>query len=171
MQEGKILMAENRGVYVLKFIGDVRLTLCSTIDGLLKRIFGGDDLTSVVIDLTETEGIDSTALGLLAKIAVNAKEVMSRKPTIVSTRDDITRVLDSMGFEHYFNLRYQPIALDYSLEEAPVLDDPCLDSIRQKVIDAHRTLMGLNPRNREEFEPVVFALENCQVKPEFKSVH
>ncbi|SEG47061.1 anti-anti-sigma factor [Oceanospirillum linum] len=171
MQEGKILVAENRGVYVLKFIGDVRLTLCTTIDSLLKRIFGGGDLKSVVIDLTETEGIDSTALGLLAKIAVNAKEAMSRKPMIVSTRDDITRVLDSMGFDHYFNLRYQPIALDYSLEEAPVPDDECADSIRQKVIDAHRILMGLNPRNKEEFEPVVFALENCKVTPDFKSFH
>lgn len=171
MQEGKILIAENRGVYVLKFIGDVRLTLCSTIDALLKRIFGGDVVTSVVIDLTETEGIDSTALGLLAKIAVNANAAMARKPTIVSTRDDITRVLDSMGFASYFNLRNQPIALDYSLEEAPVLDDECADSIRQKVIDAHRTLMGLNPRNKEEFEPVVFALENCKVTPDFNSVH
>jgi anti-anti-sigma factor len=171
MQEGKILIAENRGVYVLKFIGDVRLTLCSTIDALLKKIFGGEDFKSVVIDLTETEGIDSTALGFLAKIAVNTQEVSSRKPTIVSTREDITRVLSSMGFEHYFCLRDWPLALDYSLEEAPVLDDECADSIRQKVIDAHRTLMGLNPQNQEEFEPVVFALENCTLSREVKGVH
>lgn len=169
MQKGKILVAENRGVYVLKFMGDVRLTLCSTIDGLLKRIFGGEGLKSVVIDLTETEGIDSTALGLLAKIAVNANAAMCRKPTIVSTRDDINRVLDSMGFDHYFLILNQPLALDYSLEEAPVLDDECAESVRQKVIDAHRTLMGLNPRNKEEFEPVVFALENCKAASGLKS--
>lgn len=171
MQEGKILVAENRGVYVLKFLGDVRLTLCSTIDSLLKRIFGGKGLKSVVIDLSETDGIDSTALGLLAKIAVNAKEAMSLKPMIITTRDDITRILDTMGFEHYFTICQTPIALDYSLEEAPILDDECADSIRQKVIDAHRTLMGLNPRNKEEFEPVVFALENCKSASEHKTFH
>lgn len=171
MHEGKILVAENQGVYVLKFIGDVRLTLCSTIDSLLKRIFDGHALSSVVIDLTETDGIDSTALGLLAKIAVSAKPLMPRKPTIVTTREDITRILDSMGFGFYFNMRHEPIALDYSLEEATVLDEDCADSIRRKVIDAHRTLMGLNPRNKEEFEPIVFALENCKASPNLKSFH
>lgn len=171
MQEGKILVAENQGVYVLKFMGDVRLTLCSTIDALLKRIFGGTALTSVVIDLTETEGIDSTALGLLAKIAVNANAAMSHKPTIITTRDDINRILDSMGFEHYFRMSHQPLALDYTLEEAPLLDDGCAESIRQKVIDAHRTLMGLNPRNQEEFGPVVFALENCKPAPDANNLH
>lgn len=171
MQEGKILVAENRGVYVLKFIGDVRLTLCSTLDALLRRIFNGDKLTSVVIDLTETEGIDSTALGLLAKIAVKANSALSLKPTIVSTREDITRVLDSMGFRHYFDLLSYPLDLDYSLEEAQVQDDECAESVRQKVIDAHRTLMGLNPRNKEEFEPVVFALENCKAAPDLKSFY
>lgn len=161
MQNGKILIAENQGVYVLKFMGDVRLTLCSTIDALLKRIFGQGNLKSVVVDLTETEGIDSTALGLLAKIAVNTKGQISQQPTIISTREDITRILTSMGFDHYFLMVHEPIELNQSLTEAPILDE-CVESIRQKVIDAHRVLMGLNPHNKAEFEPVVFALESCQ---------
>lgn len=159
MQNGKIMVAENQDVYVLKFMGDVRLTLCSTIDSLLKRIFGGE-LKSVVVDLTETDGIDSTALGLLAKIAVNAKGVLERKPTIISTRTDITHILETMGFEHYFEICREPVELGCCMQEAPIMDE-CAESVRQKVIDAHRILMGLNPKNKAEFEPVVFALENC----------
>lgn len=160
MQNGKIMVAENQDVYVLKFTGDVRLTLCSTIDALLKRIFGQGELKSVVVDLTETEGIDSTALGLLAKIAVNAKSVMEDKPVIISTREDISHILHTMGFEHYFEIQEQPVPLCCQMQEAPVMDE-CAESVRQKVIDAHRILMGLNPKNKAEFEPVVFALENC----------
>jgi len=160
MQNGKIMVAENQDVYVLKFMGDVRLTLCSTIDSLLKRIFGQGELKSVVVDLTETEGIDSTALGLLAKIAVNAKDVMSHKPIIISSRGDITHIIQTLGFDHYFDICTEPVELGCQMQEAPMLDE-CAESVRQKVIDAHRILMGLNPKNKAEFEPVVFALENC----------
>lgn len=170
MQNGKIMVAENQDVYVLKFMGDVRLTLCSTIDSLLKRIFGHGELKSVVVDLTETEGIDSTALGLLAKIAVNARSVMKHKPVIISTREDITHILQTMGFEHYFDIQKEPVQICCQMKEAPVLDE-CAESVRQKVIDAHRILMGLNPKNKAEFEPVVFALENCTSAIESRQTH
>ena len=45
--------------------------------------------------------IDSTALGLIAKTAVFPTH-NGRKPIIVSTNPDITRVLESMGFDRVF---------------------------------------------------------------------
>ena len=35
MSDGRILVAEQDGVYVLKFLGDVRLTLCPSLDQYL----------------------------------------------------------------------------------------------------------------------------------------
>ena len=64
----KILQAEKQGIYVLKFIGEIRLNLCSTLDNLVESITSDPAFKTVVIDLTETEVIDSTTLGLLAKI-------------------------------------------------------------------------------------------------------
>ena len=36
---GRILVAEHDGVYMIKFEGDVRLTLCATVDQYLDRMF------------------------------------------------------------------------------------------------------------------------------------
>ncbi|MCG8533060.1 MAG: hypothetical protein MI749_20725, partial [Desulfovibrionales bacterium] len=63
MSAGKIQYAESDGSFVLKFIGDVRLTLSSTLDSTLESILSHPGIRSVIIDLSETEGIDSTSLG------------------------------------------------------------------------------------------------------------
>ena len=65
----KVLLAQQDTVQVLKFVGDVRVCLGSSVTEFLDQLEASDTLKSIVIDLTETESIDSTSLGLLAKIA------------------------------------------------------------------------------------------------------
>src|SRR5690554_1148365 len=89
----KILQAEKQGIYVLKFIGEIRLNLCSTLDNLVETITGNPQFKTVIIDLTETEIIDSTTLGLLAKIALAARKQSRFLPTLISTNPDITRII------------------------------------------------------------------------------
>ena len=66
---GRILAAEHEGAYALKMVGDVRVSLCATIDDYLQHMFEDSSFDSVLVDLCEAEGIDSTTLGLLAKLA------------------------------------------------------------------------------------------------------
>ncbi|KAA0909127.1 anti-anti-sigma factor, partial [Aquicoccus porphyridii] len=39
MSTGKIQFAEQNGSFVLKFVGEVRLTLCSALDSTIEKIF------------------------------------------------------------------------------------------------------------------------------------
>ena len=39
MDNGKILVAEQDGIHIVKFLGDVRLTLCPTLDQYIDTIF------------------------------------------------------------------------------------------------------------------------------------
>ena len=75
MTTGKIQFAEEQGTFVLKFIGDVRLTLCAALDSYIEKIFSVLSFESIVIDLTETECIDSTSLGLLAKLSILSRRL------------------------------------------------------------------------------------------------
>lgn len=158
MQSGKILVAEYEGNYVLKFVGDVRLTLCSTLDHFLEAMLDNDGFKTVIIDLTETEGIDSTSLGLLAKISVKMKQRHQLRPTIVSTNDDISRILLSMGFDKVFFL-----IREFEQQETPLVElSPLQESeemVRQRILNAHRVLMDLNEHNRESFRDLVRSLE------------
>lgn len=158
MQSGKILFAEQDGNYVLKFIGDVRLTLCTTLDHFLESMLDNQGFKAVIIDLTETVGIDSTSLGLIAKISVKMKQRHHTRPTIVSTNDDISRILLSMGFDKVFFLIRELTVPPMSLSElSPLQESEQL--VRQRVLDAHRILMDLNETNRESFRDLVRSLE------------
>ncbi len=154
----KILQAENEGIYLLKFIGEIRLSLCPTLDNLVESITQDPEFKTVVIDLTETEIIDSTTLGLLAKIAMAAQKQSQFLPTLISTNPDITRVIVSMGFDKIFIIVREPASRIEELEEIPVLK-ASEQQIRDQVLSAHKILMGLNSRNREEFRNLVRALE------------
>ena len=102
MPSGHILFAVHNGTYVLKFTGEIRASMCATLDNFLEKIFVDASLSSILIDLTETDYIDSTALGLIAKTAVFLQIYNQRKPIILSTNPDISRILESMGFDQVF---------------------------------------------------------------------
>lgn len=144
MSTGKIQFAEQNGSFVLKFVGEVRLTLCSALDSTIEKIFAALNFSAIIIDLTETQSIDSTTLGLL--------------PTLVTTNPDITRLLQSMGFDQVFNIVDRPIPCPECLSDLPP-QDQSEDVVRDKVLEAHRILMGLNESNREAFHDLVSALE------------
>ncbi len=160
MQTGKLLSAKTDHAYLLKLMGDVRLTLCCTLDKLLENIFVDQSTTSIVIDLSEADNLDSTTLGLLAKIAIKASVMGLAQPSIISPNPDITLLLESMGFRDYFVITPQPLTRQEELKEVPQLAGSEAH-VRAQVLDAHRTLMAMNESNRQAFKSVVQALEDC----------
>jgi len=155
---GEILYACQAGHYVLKFIGDVRLTMCSTIDEHLRSILQREDITDTLIDLTETENIDSTSLGLIAKLAIKSAKCDLPKPTLVSTNPDVTKILYAMGFDQVFLLLEEMPASCKDLVQVPAVMES-EDRVKQRIIDAHRVLISLNDANRNEFKDLISALE------------
>ncbi|HKM15156.1 MAG TPA: STAS domain-containing protein [Marinospirillum sp.] len=160
MHTGKLLSAKSQQTFVLKLIGDVRLTLCSTLDTLLERIFVDKDINNFVIDLSKTENLDSTTLGLLAKIALQASNHGLAQPSIISPNEDITVLLESMGFRQYFILLKHPLTTSQELQEVPQLAGS-EEHIKAQILDAHLTLMSMNEQNKEAFKNVVQVLEEC----------
>lgn len=155
---GRILVGHHDGVYVILFEGDVRLTLCAAVDDYMDKMFRDPAFRSVVVDLSRTESIDSTSLGLLAKLSIQAQKRFSFRPTLVSTQRDITRILFSMGFDDVFNIVEQPLEHSEQLGELPLVEANQED-VRQRVLDAHRVLMSMNDANRDAFHDLVATLE------------
>jgi len=158
MQEGKILAASHEGAYVIRLEGDVRLTLCTTIDEYFQSMFEDPGFTSVWVDLCQAEGIDSTTLGLLAKLALKVKEKFGFQPAIFSCDPGINRLLKSMGFQRLFELHEEACAGPEEIREIPRVHNS-EDSVKEKVVEAHRVLMGLSEDNRVRFKDLMVALE------------
>ncbi len=158
MQPGKILVAEQSGAVAIKLIGDVRLTFCTALDDFVEHMFAAPDFASVIIDLSEADNIDSTTLGQLAKLAIAAQHRYKLKPVIFSPNPNITRILSSMGFSRVFSIREEALNTDKQLAELPMALGT-ENGVRDKVIEAHRVLMGMNETNRVQFNELVCALE------------
>lgn len=154
----KILQAERSGVYVLKLLGEVRLNFCSTIEASIEAIVSDTNFASLVVDLSQTTMLDSTTLGLLAKLGLKAKDKSHFSPSIVSTNPDITRILMTMGFDSIYLIVNKPVSSGESFEEL-LPKALCEDSMRQHVLNAHKVLMEMNEQNHEQFKDLVNALE------------
>lgn len=162
--QGRALYAIHDGTYVLKLLGDVRIPLCPAIDGFVESMFSDNRLEQVLIDLSDTDIIDSTALGLLAKIAVRFRKQFRQKPVILSINPDVNRILGSMGFEKVFSIVYKrPMPAtelrDMGMQELPAVE--CTEEcVCDKVLEAHKVLMSMNDANKETFKDVVETLEH-----------
>lgn len=157
--EGRVLAASRHGAYVIRMVGDVRLTLCTRIDDYFQHMFDDPEFASVWVDLCEAEGIDSTTLGLLAKLALQVDERFGFKPAIYSCDPGITRLLKSMGFQRLFELREEVCSSTANVDEIPLVEGS-EEAVKQKVIEAHRVLMGLSDENRVRFRDLMTALEH-----------
>ncbi len=137
---GRILVGCQAGVYVILFEGDVRLTLYTAADRFLDRMFSDANFKSVVVDLSNTMSIDSTSLGLLAKLSILAKRRFDYVATLISSRADITRILLSMGFDDVFHIVEVPLERTAQLGELPELvisEDDMRERVARGSPDAH----------------------------------
>lgn len=161
MNTGRILIANGDGACLLKLVGDVRLSMGAAFDEYVDRLFKNNKLCSVLVDLSATEGIDSTSLGVLARLAMQTRRRLGCTPTLISTRQDITRILTTMGFDDIFHIVKEPLRDERQLGELPK-GDFSPDELRARVLAAHRNLMAMNEENRERFEDLVETLESSR---------
>ncbi|KUJ83341.1 anti-sigma factor antagonist [Microbulbifer flavimaris] len=158
MQSGQIMVGAHEGIYVIKLVGDVRLNLCTSFDNFIDSMFKHDDFNDVVFDLHGAKGVDSTTLGLMAKIAIRALERGCEKPLVLTTDEGISHLLDAMGFDALIEVSDEH--RDYAAEPQPLkckTPDEC--AAREKVLEAHRVLMSMNEHNAETFRDLVHTLE------------
>ena len=158
LQQGRILAASQHGAYVIRLVGDVRLTLCTTMDDYFQHMFEDPEFVSVWVDLCEVEGVDSTTLGLLAKLALKVKAKFGFAPAIYSRDPGITRLLKSMAFHRLFELHEESCSNPEDIAEIPSVKGS-EESVKQQVIEAHRILMGISDENRDRFKDLLTVLE------------
>jgi anti-anti-sigma factor len=165
MSSGQILVAEHRGTYVIRLLGDVRLTLCLSFDQFIDSMFAQKSLDSVVFDLRDVQGIDSTTLGLMAKISIGARKRGLANPVVVTSSPSVRRLLESMGFDDIFSIVSNAAAPLSDLAEignlAPLSEDLTDEGeVRARVLEAHQILMELNQPNKVRFDELVETLRN-----------
>ena len=157
-QTARILFVRQGGVVIIRLLGDVRYTISATFKAFLETLFHDTQVTNIIVDLSGTSNIDSTNLGLLAKVATHSHKHLHHKSLLVSDNSDINQVLHSVGFDRVFVLTNHYDMPAAELEElAP--GQANREQLAGILLDAHRTLMGMNEKNHAMFADVVKSLE------------
>lgn len=169
MSNSKVYYATNGGIHGLKYVGNIRYTIGASLDKFIRNLFNGPKPKGFLVDLRETEMIDSTNLGLLARIANLMKECGAPKVTLVSTSDDINTLLFSIGFDEVFDIVDEAGQVMTNSQELGLQDNTGPD-MAKTVLEAHRTLMTIGHDNKTRFQDVVELLEHQLVSAKSAAV-
>jgi len=157
MDRGRYFFAEKDDITYLKMVGNLKYTSSSGfdhfVDGLMERGFH-----NVLLDLSEATYIDSTNLGMIAKIAGRARKNPDVHVTILSPNEDINEILKSVHFEKLFTI-VEEYPDDHDLQEIPDQERGRREDLKM-LLEAHRALMDVHENNRPQFKDVVELLES-----------
>lgn len=159
MSQGKILISDKADDYLIKLVGDVRLTLSGSLNRYMDVLFGNNNVKSVVVDMLDAKAVDSTTLGLIAKLGLHCREYYQMNVKLFCQNPSIIRTLECMSFDEIIDIFQQsPNEFDAELRCLDAVTSE-VDEVRQQVLEAHKLLVKLNPKNKAEFTDLINALE------------
>jgi anti-anti-sigma factor len=159
VSQGQILISDKADDYLIKLVGDVRLTLSGSLNRYMDVLFGNNNVKSVVVDMLDAKAIDSTTLGLIAKLGLHCREYYQMNVKLFCQNPSIIRTLECMSFDEIIDIFQQsPNEFDAELRCLDAVTSE-VDEVRQQVLEAHKLLAKLNPKNKAEFTDLINALE------------
>jgi anti-anti-sigma factor len=162
MPEGRVIHLDHGERHVLRYLGRVDYTLAPAIERFAEELLAGIQPGGLVFDLRACAMLDSTNLGLMARLATRAEDHGGRRCTIVSTNDDITDVLRSMGFPSMFEIASDhPDLHQPGPEEEIALVPSSQQDLVRTMLEAHRLLANasVDEKDAATFRTVVQYLE------------
>jgi anti-anti-sigma factor len=152
------------GIGYLRLAGELRHDNIGAVDALLEHWFDGKQPApqGLVIDLNDVSFMDSTAIGLLAAFAREARSHRLPRPTLFATHPDILDLLRSLRLDEVY--RVVECATDSRCGALALTEidtaDAAAHGTAAAILKAHEALVELNEANRIAFQPVVDLLRS-----------
>jgi len=160
MTDGTARYAYEDDTWFIKLAGDIRHPLGPALNALLDRALAEPGDSRFVIDLAEAENIDSTCLGILARIANRTPPADATRPAIITGGGDIAELLLAVCFDRLFDLVDSADGAHGPLQPAPAIAVG-RDEMLTLLLDSHRRLCAIDARTHAVFRDVVEALEGA----------
>jgi anti-anti-sigma regulatory factor len=151
----------------IKIVGRANFTLSIDFKALLVGL-RQEGYNYFVIELSECLLMDSTFLGVLAGLGLKMSQPDGNSPPCpVELRNPnarVTELIENVGVLHLFRVRHGPLSAPEALEAcATETMNPSREEITRACLEAHQTLMEINPENVSRFKEVTrFLAEDLQ---------
>lgn len=167
MADGRVTYAAEGGWHVLRYFGRVDYTMAPAIERYLENLAHGpsDSARPYLFDLSEARLLDSTNLGLIARVVERSRAQGASRSAVLSQSGDIDDVVRSMGFDAIVDLiSARPTALrdvGSAQGETEIVTDETASQgeMLRTMLEAHRALAGLDDEETGQWRDVVTMLE------------
>lgn len=112
-----------------------------------------------VLDLADCLLMDSTFLGVLAgfglKMSAAESDREGRVIELFNPNARIAELLENLGVLHLFKVAQSPLTLPQCTDApTPAPAEPTREEMTRACLEAHQTLMAMNPENASRFKDV-----------------
>lgn len=156
--QGTILSARVETVEYIRFVGIIRYSHCVGLEAHINQMFDQFDFSEIAIDLEHAEMLDSTALGLLARISIEFAKRSNKKPVIFLLNGELAHILKRVCFDQVFNI----IAKSNDAENLEFVELASVQKNEEEVlacvVEAHRSLAEISDDNKCYFTDITKAL-------------
>ena len=109
-----------------------------------------------VLDLRECLTMDSTFLGVLAGLVLRNNHPEPAAPTIelLNPNNRVLDLIENLGVLSMFKVKIEETPATLLFEPTGDLPEPTKEEVTRNCLEAHRTLMKINPANVPKFKEV-----------------
>ena len=153
----KLLVLVGKEFACVKVSGRANFSSSPDFKGLLTGL-AQKGYRHFIIDLSECMLMDSTFLGVLAGFGIKMNETATpdqRGIELSNPNARITELLENLGALDLFKIITGPLQLPDGIQtSAPEPVNPSREEITRTSLEAHETLMAMNPDNVARFKDV-----------------
>ena len=152
-KQGRALFGSDGETFYVKWQGQIRYPMAPQLDAFYAAALQSCSFGSMCIDLREATALDSTAMGILARLGKFMLGRVGRRAILVYHPGDVIETLLTVGFDAVFVMVRESPEAEPELVE--ISGDGEARSLGATMLEAHEELMSLNERNEQEFRGVV----------------
>ena len=160
MTEAQVLVATHEGILQIRVLGRATFKVSHDLREFALKLFQEKPAdprkacSSIIIDLSACEGMDSTFMGVMAMIGLERYDTVDL--LIVNANASHRQLLDSIGVSLIWTYAKETVS-DVSWESLCEAAVGAVDmsAVSGTVLAAHKALMDLTPENVPKFKDVV----------------
>lgn len=157
IMEDKYLVGELGDNIVIKIVGNATMKNSKTLEVYFKELLK-ENKKEIVLDFDECNYLDSTVLGVIAKMSLEVGKLWKTKLYEINVSNMVRSTLNSTGVYDLMG-HSKGTKDDVSLSDLKNRTFLTTEEKAQHILEAHKTLMGLSKENEEVFKNVVRLLE------------
>lgn len=157
-REDKYMYGEYENKVFIKLIGNSTMKNSKTLEDIFAKVLQGEK-RDVVLDFTDSNYMDSTVLGTIAKNSVKVKKIWGESVYAVNVSGSIKMGLTSTGIDRIIKIIENGSQNNAEMISVEKTDFSDKRSKTEHILEAHKMLMSLNDDNKKVFKNVVDLME------------